>query len=79
MYGLPSPFGLGPDIVSSAYPRLACLLATPPADMLACIPPGKRLSTRPRAGSSAVEHVTFNHVVAGSIPARLTTQFKDLS
>ncbi len=24
------------------------------------------------AGSSAVEHVTFNHVVAGSIPARLT-------
>ena len=26
------------------------------------------------AGSSAVEHVTFNHVVAGSIPARLTTE-----
>lgn len=25
------------------------------------------------AGSSVVEHVTFNHVVAGSIPARLTT------
>ena len=24
------------------------------------------------ARSSAVEHVTFNHVVAGSIPARLT-------
>lgn len=26
------------------------------------------------AGSSAVEHVTFNHVVAGSIPARLTNR-----
>ena len=30
------------------------------------------------AGSSAVEHVTFNHVVAGSIPARLTNQISDL-
>ncbi len=30
------------------------------------------------AGSSAVEHVTFNHVVAGSIPARLTTRISDL-
>ena len=32
------------------------------------------LMVRPHsgAGSSVVEHVTFNHVVAGSIPARLT-------
>ena len=26
-----------------------------------------------RAGSSVVEHVTFNHVVEGSIPSPLTT------
>jgi hypothetical protein len=32
----------------------------------------------PRAGSSAVEHVTFNHVVEGSIPSRLTNEFRDL-
>lgn len=38
----------------------------------------KGRSSRPRsgrfgwAGSSAVEHVTFNHVVEGSIPSRLT-------
>ena len=29
------------------------------------------------AGSSVVEHVTFNHVVAGSIPARLTNEIND--
>ena len=36
--------------------------------------PPLALMVRPhsRAGSSVVEHVTFNHVVAGSIPARLT-------
>ena len=35
---------------------------------------GKRqvIAPVPRAGSSAVEHVTFNHVVEGSIPSRLT-------
>lgn len=30
------------------------------------------------AGSSAVEHVTFNHGVPGSIPGRLTTPFSAL-
>ncbi len=39
------------------------------------IDPGAALAYQPRhlrAGSSVVEHVTFNHVVAGSTPARLT-------
>lgn len=42
----------------------------------------KGRSSRPRsgrfgwAGSSAVEHVTFNHVVEGSIPSRLTISIK---
>ena len=32
-----------------------------------------------RAGSSVVEHLTFNQVVAGSIPARLTKQINWLA
>ena len=32
----------------------------------------------PRAGSSVVEHLTFNQVVVGSIPARLTKKIKEL-
>ena len=31
-----------------------------------------------RAGSSVVEHLTFNQVVAGSIPARLTNKIMPL-
>jgi hypothetical protein len=30
------------------------------------------------AGSSVVEHVTFNHVVVGSTPTRLTNEIKHL-
>jgi hypothetical protein len=30
------------------------------------------------AGSSVVEHVTFNHVVVGSIPTPLTNESKHL-
>lgn len=31
-----------------------------------------------RAGSSVVEHVTFNHVVEGSIPSPLTSKIRYL-
>lgn len=53
-------------------------------DPLQSLPRGLRGGNEPCihpaqwAGSSAVEHVTFNHVVAGSIPARLTNFIKDL-
>ncbi|CAH1648250.1 hypothetical protein BOSEA31B_10085 [Hyphomicrobiales bacterium] len=35
--------------------------------------PAPYVSATVRAGSSVVEHVTFNHVVVGSIPTPLTT------
>jgi hypothetical protein len=47
---------------------------SPSACHCAAIP----VSTRLRAGSSGVEHVTFNHVVEGSNPSRLTNEIKGL-
>ena len=35
-------------------------------------------TTLARAGSSVVEHVTFNHVVVSSILTRLTNKINDL-
>ena len=38
-----------------------------------------RVTRRRRARSSAVEHLTFNQVVVGSIPTGLTKIFRDLA
>lgn len=43
-----------------------------------CVPPGTAAGQRIRAGSSVVEHLTFNQMVVGSIPTPLTNDFNGL-